>query len=555
MIIENNSKLNNIWEINSQSIEKIQTIQNFIHCSLLTSKIIANKNIPFDSLETYINPTLKKTWINTNKIPNIEQATEEILKIIDQKGKIGIIGDYDVDGLTSTTILKEFCDLFQIETIIWIPSRKDGYGPSDSALSFFQKNKVDLLIMVDCGTTSYSFTSQYNNKIIIIDHHNANKTAENCIIINPNANIYKKEILQELKEMSAASLLFFTISHILKKINHPNYQETLKSMLDLIALSTICDMIPLNNLNRALVKEGLKLLKNQNRIGLSQLINFANIKLPITAKDIAYNIGPRLNATGRIDTPEISLKLLLAKTYEETSDIIYKIEQTNNYRKDLQEVIFAEAIELAKNSKDKIICLASENWNAGVVGIIAAMIQNETKKPTIIGNITNNEIKASARSNSINIGILIEKAAENKIISKGGGHKAAAGLTCLKSQWEEFKKWINGQEFKVTKETIKIDAISTLKEIDNDYNILSPFGIANEAPKILIKDVITNKIINKQTYYQIILEENYQTQIFFVNNSQKKLIEALSEAHIQKIKINIVISLNEKNFTLEDISY
>lgn len=553
MIMSQNSRLGNKWVLAESSFELVNAIKETFKCSFLTSKIISNKNIPFNEINNFLNPTLKNNWIDPASLPNIDFATQQILHIIENKKKVGIIGDYDVDGICSSVILKEFFEFLDIETIIWIPTRQNGYGPSHFALDFFNQNPVDLLILVDCGTNSHDFYQKYNKPILIIDHHHSLNPIPLCLI-NPNAS--SENINSELKQLCATSLTFLISSHILKKLNHQNYKSILSSFLDLTALATVCDMMPFNNFNRAIVKYGLNIIEKQERIGLRQLMNFANIKFPINAKDIAFSIGPRINATGRIESPEISLNLLKSKSFDETNKLIHKIELLNNYRKDIQKTTFIEASNIAKNENNLIICLASENWNPGIVGIIAAMIQNEENKPCIVGSIINNEVKASARSNSINIGILIERAVELGILLKGGGHKFAAGLTCTLDKWDEFKSWINNQSFNLKQNEIFIDSISPLKDIDKDFKLLAPFGLGNEEPKILAQDLYISKLIDKNTYHLVILEESFQSFSFFINQSKAKLIEELKIAFSNRIKFSAIFTLQEKNsFILEDIDY
>lgn len=553
MIISQNSKLSNKWVLAESSFELVNSIKETFKCSFLTSKIIANKNLPFEEIHNFLNPTLKHNWIDPASLPNIDFATQQIADVIENKKKVGIIGDYDVDGICSSVILKEFFESFDIETIIWIPTRQNGYGPSDFAIDFFNNNPVDLLILVDCGTNSHDFYQKYNKPILIIDHHHSLNPIPLCVV-NPNTS--SENINAELKELCATSLTFLIASHILKKLNHKNYQSILSSFLDLTALATVCDMMPFNHFNRAIVKSGLNVLEKQERIGLRQLINFANIKFPMNAKDIGFAIGPRINATGRIESPEISLNLLKSKSFDEANQLIHRIELINNYRKDIQKTTFIEASDIAKNENNSILCLASENWNPGIVGIVAAMVQNEENKPCIVGSIINNEVKASARSSSINIGMLIERAVELGILLKGGGHKFAAGLTCSLDKWEEFKSWINNQPFSLEQNEIFIDSLSTLADVDTDFKRLAPFGLGNEEPKILVNDLYISKLIDKNTYHLVILEESFQSFSFFVNQSKAKLIEELKIAFSNRVRFSAIFTLQEKNsFTLEDINY
>lgn len=570
------TNLNKSITIKNINQEKTSKIQKQLNCSLITAQIISNRvnEDQIDSISQLINPKLQQCFPNTNLIPNIEKFQEKTKQLIQDKNNIiGIIGDYDVDGLTSTAMIIKFFEALNIKTEIWIPSRKDGYGPNKETAKFFNDKKINVVITLDCGTTCNEFSNQYKGDIIVIDHHPSNKIINNTenevvnpnkkiIIINPNVEEFECTN-HLLKELSAASLLFFCLKHIFDHLENevPEFSiiknmvsidfkdESLDSLLDLVTLSTVCDMMPMNQLNKALIIEGLKVLNKKTRIGLAKLIDTAKIKSPITTRDIGFNIGPRLNAPGRIESPKLSLNLLLAKTEEETNETVAKIERTNNYRRELQIQIFSEAILEAKKINDQIICLKSNNWPLGVVGIIAAMIQNEVEKPTIIANIKDNIIKGSARSNTANIGSLIQEAVAKQYLESGGGHKAAGGFTCNQDQWQKFKEWINQQEIIANNESISIDAITTLemlKNSNNDYKIIGPFGIGNQYPVVLIKNLIISKLINKGEYTILTLQENNFLYSFFLNNSKEQLIQTAKNAQYNKNKINVVFELNEK---------
>lgn len=544
------SKLGNIWRLPGADLELINTIKEKFKTSFLTAQILSNR-VEFDKIEQYLDSSLKNNWVDTEKIPNITTGTQKILEAIKKKYQIGVIGDYDVDGLCSSIMTKEFFSHFDMDTHVWLPNRKDGYGPSEKALEFFEKNPVDLLIMVDCGTNSTQFIEKYNKNLLIIDHHHSANSIPD-FIINPNAT--KEPISQIFKELCATSLAFFIFTHILKELKHAKYQEILKTMLDLVAMATVCDMMPFNNVNKALVKAGVKEIEQQNRVGLRQLMNFVNLKMPITSKDLGFTIGPRLNATGRIETPRISFNLLCSQSFEECNEIIHKIEGLNNYRKEIQNQAFKEAIEIAKTDKNEILCLASKNWNAGIVGIVASMIQSEEQKPTIIGNISNGIIKASARSTKLNIGLMIEKAVEIGLLQEGGGHKAAAGLTCTIDKWPEFIKWINENTIQTEDAIIYIDALTTLAEIEIDYKRLAPFGLQNEEPKVLVHNLYATKIIFKDTYYILYLLEGLREFTFFISATREKVIAELHHALANKSKFSAVFSLPEKGYyVFEDL--
>lgn len=544
--------MKNNWRfksVNNQFVEKIQKLSNlsFISSTFLSQKLNDSESLEED-IKKYLNVNLKNNWIDPISIKNMEKATELLKKHIENSSKIGILADYDVDGISSCIILESMLKKLNLETCIFIPNRSDGYGPNQNAINYFKNENVSLIFLLDCGTTSFEFIEKAQTDIIVIDHHFSTNYVNLETLINPTLS----DSTQELKELCAATLTFLFCHSFLKNSNYDiNFiNEFLNKNLDLVAIATICDVMKLNNLNKAFIKLGLKKIEENNRIGIKHLLNLSKIKLPITANDIAFYIGPKINASGRIEEAKTAYKLLVSKDEEESAELAIKLEKINNLRKNLQQEAYLEAKQLAENKKNnQIICIASKNFHIGIMGIIAAMIQEEFQKPTIVGSILDdNIIKASARSNTFNIGSLIHQAQTNNLILTGGGHAAAAGFSILSENFDEFDRWANEFELKIEEKFIEICMKTDLNSVKNDFYKLGPFGNGNEAIKICIENLIVRDFFENEKSYKIILEEDFKNHTFFLPKKREKLANFIKNAMEARKTIDIILELNEKNF-------
>ncbi len=563
-ILCENSITENIWAINQKSYEEIAAIAHNYGLSYLAANIIANREIKFDDLESFLKPSIQNSWLDPKKLPDMEKAIQLFKNIIEKNGIVGILGDYDVDGLSSSVIIKELCNAFNLKTHIWIPSRADGYGPSDSAFDFFNTNNIDILIMVDCGSNSREFAAKFNQPIIVIDHHTIDtliELSDTKCVINAHRNDVNVLELFEYKKLCATSVSFLFAHQICSvlQMEKAQSQKLLTSWLDLVALGTVCDCMELSAFNKALVKKGLEQLEKQMRPGIKILLNKSSLKFPLCASDIGFYIGPRLNAAARIDNAFIAFELLDTHDEKIAIELGNKLERLNEERKIVQKYAFDEACEMLVKSNEhetnEIICIAHNNWHIGVIGIIAAQIQEKFKKPTIIGTINAQIVRASARSNSVNIGNIIQKAVLEKILISGGGHSAAGGLACHEDQWEAFRNWIQLNTEEIAKTPIVVDAIVEMAQIEDDFKKLGPFGQGNETPIILSRSLTIINIIDYEKYSKITLQQNYKNHTFFMQ-AHNQLIPRLRDAQKLYKSIDVLIKLGEKGFNnIEDFKY
>ena len=471
---------------------------NNIYGTILNARGVNTKNF-----EQFINPQLKFLLPNPFKIEQMQEASEYIVSCISKEKKVGIIGDYDVDGISSTSILINFFNEIDIECEFYIPNRlKDGYGPSLKAFKYLEQKSCELIFTVDCGTNAASEISKVKNKnldIIVIDHHLQNDRLPNVFaILNPN----KKTDGSNFNNLCAAGVVFFLLVAIKGKLEKTKKFQgnkiNLLKFLDLVALATVCDVVKLDEINRLLVKQGLKVINQTRNLGLLSLLKFCSSREMITEYHLGFEIGPRINADGRVGSSSLGVNLLTVTNNNETDAIAMKLDELNSFRKKVEKDVLVKANGIIKSNKSEIICIHSPEWHPGVIGIVASRITDRFICPTVVISESELICKGSCRSvEGFNIGKLIFNAVEEGILVTGGGHKMAAGFSIEKKKINTFKKFIANKylvnDLPMTKH---YDCEILLSQINSEFllnqNILSPFGQGNPVPKYLIKNCFIN---------------------------------------------------------------
>lgn len=416
------------------------------------------------------------------------KAAKKIADAVRSGKKITLVGDYDVDGVSSSAIMVEFFRQipYPLETII--PNRfNDGYGVSPNIL---KRVDADLVITVDNGINAIEaaeICKQRGIELIITDHHTPSEILPNAYaIVNPKLSTCSYPF-EEICGAQVAWLLLGALKQELKlSIN-------MKDFLDILAIAIIADIMPLTDINRAIVKEGLKVLTNSLRPSSIIIRDFLN-KNYITAEDIAFQIAPRINSAGRLEDATIALEFLTAQSTNIAYTQFEKLNTLNEQRREMEANTTEEALALA-DAEDKVIVVAKEEWHEGVVGIVAARLVEHFSKPAIVLSIKNGVAKGSARSiGGVNIYELIKN--NSSYLTKFGGHKMAAGLGLEEKNIDAFKKAINSDALEIdSSEFISLDEIVGILPSDEiDFELLDllekfePYGEANLRPSFLIKD-------------------------------------------------------------------
>ena len=548
----------------------------------ITAKLLSIRKIDKKYVESFLKPSIKNIIPNPNILKDMEKTTSRILTAIKNKEKIGIFGDYDVDGASSTALIGNYFKIIKQEFEIYIPDRKsEGYGPTIEGFRNLIDKKVKLIITVDCGTMSFDavdFANENNIDVIVLDHHQSEINLPNAYsIINPN----RLDDSSNLNYLCAAGVCFMTLISInsnlrklnwfsKEKVNEPN----LLNFLDLVSLGTICDVVPLVGLNRALVKQGLKIINLKKNLGLKTLIDLCKIETKTSTYHLGYILGPRINAGGRVGKCSHGANLLLNNNPKESFKIAMELDQFNTDRKKLEKNLLNVVLNtISKNINDPVLVLYGDNWHEGIIGIIASRIKERYNKPTIIISLNNKIGKASARSVlGFDIGAIILAAVQKKILIKGGGHKMAGGFSIEESKIKEFK------EFIINKFRTKIDKIYDKKDLYLDSTIsssalnfnfyekiekLSPFGSGNPEPKFILENlkVIKSLVVGESHVKSILTSKDGSTiKTMSFNSYDTDLGQFLLNNKTNTFNIAGKMTLNEwkgeKNveFIIDDIS-
>ena len=570
------------WISKEYNLDDINFFKTNYYLDEIVAKLLSIRKIKKEEIEFFLNPSIKNILPNPFILKDMDKAIERTISGIFKKEKIGIFGDYDVDGATSTAILGQYFKSLNINYEIYIPDRKtEGFGPNEKAFSDFIKLGVNLIFTVDCGTLSYApidFAKVKNIDVIILDHHQSEIKLPNAhSIVNPN----RFDDRSELNYLCAAGVCFLFLIALNKKLRDLNWfklnsitEPNLINILDLVSLGTVCDVVPLIGLNRAIVHQGLKVLKKKNNLGLKTLIESNNIESNITTYHLGYVLGPRINAGGRVGKSTHGANLLLNKNPQETFKIASELNNYNKERQILESELLNKIlnVDFEKNS-DPVIILQGEDWHEGIIGIIAARVKERYNKPTIIISVTSGVGKGSARSiYGFDIGSVVIGAVQNELLVKGGGHKMAAGFTINMSQIKKFKEFVfkkfqsvnmNLEEKKNYYYDTEIAPSAVNINFFEKVNLLAPFGSGNIEPRFIIKNlkVVNSKIVGEKHIKSILLGSDSTTiKTITFNSVETELGAYLLKKNMKSFNIAGKLSLNEwrgqKNveFIIDDIS-
>ena len=570
------------WILKKFNQEDISFFKENFLLDEITAKLLSIRNIQKQDISSFLNPSIKNFLPNPDILLDMEKSSLRTIKSIKNNEKIGIFGDYDVDGATSAALLGKYFDELDMKYKIYIPDRKtEGYGPSIKGFQELIDCGAKIIFTVDCGTLSFEAIEYAKNKkidVIILDHHQSEINLPKAYsIVNPN-RIDDKSNLQYLCAAGVSFMFLISLNKNLRSIqwfkknsiNEPN----LLNYLDLVSLGTVCDVVPLVGLNRAIVKQGLKIFKFKKNLGLKTLLDICKIETSPTIYHLGYILGPRINAGGRVGKCSHGANLLLNKNPKETFKLAIELDQFNKERQMLEKDLLEKILIESKNFiNDPVLILAGHNWHEGVIGIVAARLKDKFNKPTIIISINKNLGKASARSIvGFDIGSVILAATQEKILIKGGGHKMAGGFSIDILNIKRFKEFVfnkfRGINIDLSAERpLLIDCQIAPSAINLDFyekvNILSPFGSGNPEPKFFIEDLkpVNSKIVGEKHIKSVLVgSEGSSIKTIAFNAVDNEL-----GAYLLKKKSNIFniagkLSLNEwrgqKNveFIIDDIS-
>ena len=470
----------------------------------VVGRALAARGIGLDDAELFLAPTLKHLLPDPFHLKDMDRAAERLARAVMGGETIGIFGDYDVDGATSSALLRVFLQSVDANVRVHIPDRiTEGYGPNAPALLRLQSEGVGVVVTVDCGTTAYAplaTAAEAGLDVIVVDHHEAEPELPRCYaLVNPN-RLDESSPHGHLAAVGVTFLVAVAVNRVLKQQGwYQNRQAPdLLQWLDIVALGTVCDVVPLKGVNRALVTQGLKVMARRANVGLSALADVAGVKERPDAYHLGYVLGPRVNAGGRVGEAELGTRLLASDNPAEAAEIAKLLDGYNKDRQEIEAAVLQQAMEQVEGQTDDglpLVLAAAENWHPGVIGIVAGRLKERYNRPACVVALDGAEGKGSGRSvPGLDLGAAIIAARQAGVLKAGGGHAMAAGFTVLREKLDEFRAFLADRlQAQLTGELVPIleldgaldcagcttDLIDTLKQ-------LGPFGAGNPEPRFAV---------------------------------------------------------------------
>ena len=478
----------------------------------IVSRVLSSRVQSIDEVESFLYPTLKNNLPNPFSLKDMEKAARRMAKTIMDGEPIGLMGDYDVDGATSTALLKMFLESLNVPVFAYIPDREDGYGPSAKKMHEYHEKGCSVVATLDCGMTAFDPIQEGTDlglDVIVLDHHDADeKRYPNAYaIVNPKR--LDEDPNHPCHFMAAVGVVFlFTVAlnTVLRELGFykDKSEPNLIKYLDLVAFGTVCDVVKLKGVNRLFVKAGLKQMQTQNNLGIKALATLVKLSEPASAYHLGYVFGPRINACGRVGKSDIGMKLLSSSDLISATVLAEELEALNLTRREIETSVLLEAIEQVESKPidTPFLVVEGEKWHQGVVGIVAGRLKDKYNLPVFALSIEDDEIKGSSRSvQGVDLGTLVMNAIQLGILSRGGGHPMAAGFSLKKENLAAFKAYLKDviKEDMISNDgsMLEIDAVIDAKsatvDLMDNISLLAPFGEANPEPIFVLKEMLVTR--------------------------------------------------------------
>ena len=547
------------WTLKYKGEVKETNLSKKINISPEISQILNNRGIENEKdAEIFMNPSLEYLR-DPFLMKDMKKSTERIKKAIENKERIYIYGDYDVDGVSSTSILYLYFKSIGFPVKYYIPNRlEEGYGINEDAIKKIHDDGCDLIITVDCGITSVKEVELANElgiDVIITDHHECQSEIPDAYaIVNP-----KQEDCNYPFDMLCGCGVAFKMIQALT--DEEEFKTSMFDYLEIVTLATICDIVPLIDENRIIVKNGLKLMKEGKNLGLRELIKVCGIETnKIGSSHIGFSIGPRINASGRLGYSYLGVQLFTTDNEDEAKEIANILEGKNIERQMIESKMYKEAEEILSSDErfkdDKVLVIAKEGWQHGIIGIVSSKLTEKYYKPTILLTIEDGEATGSARSIK-GFSIFDALVSCKDLMNKFGGHEQAAGLALDAKNIDELRLRINEiADYNLSKEdlieNIKVEYelkedSATLDLVDNLHK-LEPFGLSNPSPRFIMRDLLLTNIFkmgkNKQ-HLKIIVENKKSYECVGFNMAY------LADNFQLGDKVDILFQVDENNYNNE----
>lgn len=557
--------MNRLWNLKNPDNKTVELLSSQLHISTELSTFLVNRDVnDLNNAGVFLNPTLDKLP-NPFLLKDMEKTTDRIIESIESGEKIVVYGDFDCDGVTSTTILYSFLKSVDAKVEFYIPERiEEGYGINLKSIKGLASNGAGLIISTDCGISENELVENckdLNLDFLITDHHTVPEIKPDAFsIVNPQ----QKDCEYPFKEICAAGVVFNLIMALRQKLRDKGHFEyiqepNLARYLDLVAIGTIADSMPIVGVNRIFVHNGLKEIPKTKRLGLLALLK--NDKTTYTARDVSFGIAPKINATGRVGRASNAVRLLIESEQTEVESLMQIIDQDNRRRRMIQDKVSAEAFvqadSLMKENPDRnSLVLSCTDWHPGVIGIVASKMVEKYNRPCSVISINGEIGKGSLRTtNGINL-FEVLKECDSSLI-QFGGHAGAAGITIKLEEIDNFKdsfeRSIEFYDYDFT-ETIDVDMEiafdSVNSDLIDDIKKIEPFGKNNEVPVFLTSnlEVKSAETLKEGKHLRLLLSLDNQTRKGIWFNYSKDILEGQKVDILLNKKVNVVYTIQKDTY-------
>jgi len=472
-------------------------------------RVLAARGVGIDEAEAFLDPKLRDLLPDPSHLLDMDKAVARIVGAINGGEKIGVFADYDVDGACSASLLVRFFAALGRDLLVYVPDRiAEGYGPNTPALLKLKEQGVSLVLTVDCGTTAFSplkDAADAGLDVVVIDHHVAEPMLPDAVaVVNPN----RLDETSPVGQLCAAGMVFMLIIAVNRALRDAFWygeghgEPDLMKMLDLVALATVADVVPLTGVNRALVRQGLAVMARRENPGIAALADISRLDELPEAWHLGFMLGPRVNAGGRVGEAGLGVKLLTTNDKDEATGIAMRLDQYNSERREIEAAVLNAAMAQAERQAEAdapLILVASGGWHPGVIGIVAGRIKETFNRPACVVSIENGLGKGSGRSvRGVDLGPAVIAAHQAGHLVNGGGHAMAAGFTVAGERLDDFRRFLtdhieNQLAVAVLAPDIGIDGAlspegATVEFIDS-LNDAGPFGAGNPRPRFVLPAV------------------------------------------------------------------
>ena len=487
--------------------------------SVMVSGALVSRGVTADEAADYLSPSLRRSLPDPYCLTDMDKGTERLARAVLNGESVGVFGDYDVDGTTASAILHLYFRAIGLDIPVYLPDRLlEGYGPSVEAFRSLKDDGVRLVVTVDCGASAHTVietAAREGLDTVVVDHHlmSGPPPEQACAVINPN----RPDDTSGLGNLSAAGVAFMLIVALNKALREQGFfkdrkEPNLLEFLDLTALGLVCDVMEMRGLTRILVAQGLKVLGQNGNPGLKSLAAQAGSKGQPTVYDLGFLIGPRINAAGRIGHARLAFELLTSPDADRRAELAEKLHVMNAQRQEIERAVQESAIaeiEQRGLSERSVIIVAGDGWHPGVIGIVAGRLKEKYDRPVIVIGFEADVGKGSGRSISgVDLGHAIGAAKQAGLLSAGGGHAMAAGLTITRDQVGAFETFLNERLGACVTEALqsqllKVDAVAAPTAVSrvlvDEIERVGPFGPGNPEPTFVLSDmrVTRCKVVGK----------------------------------------------------------